>query len=667
LLDKQTEMTGRIDPFAAQLPDGPPPASVLILDIWPNVDCGRFGIKRELGDIVQIWADIFKDGHDKIAAQIRFWQADGENAGSAEMGFVDNDRWSGTFRPDAIGRWNYQILAWPDLLASKRDEIIKKFDAGVDIRLELREFDVLLDRIIKRDAAALPVVTALREKIEMRPSVGDKVAIVTGRESIAALRPWRNLGGEAYSQVFEVMVDRVRARFAAWYSMFPRSAGTVEGQSGTFRDVEKRLPEIARMGFDVIYFTPIHPIGSTNKKGKNNSLVSSDKDPGVPYAIGNSFGGHDAIEPSLGTLQDFEHLLETAATFGMEIALDVALQGSPDHPWATSHPDFFTVRPDGSIKFAENPPKKYEDIYPLSFDTSAWRELWLELERVICFWVDHGVKIFRVDNPHTKPTVFWEWLIRRVHRDHPDVIFLSEAFTRPKVMHALAKAGFAQSYTYYTWRTERREIEQYLQELTSSNVSQYMRGNLFTNTHDINPFHLQTGGIPMFKSRFVMAATMSSVYGIYSGFELGEATSVPGKEEYLNSEKYEHKVWDWDRPGNIKGLIGLVNRTRREHPALQEYDNLRFHSADDQRVLTYSKIDPAAEDRILCLVTLDPDQTLDTWIHLDLDALGLLDGLPYHVTELISGNTWVWTGAHHPVRIDPAVEPAWILSLSTTA
>ncbi len=658
--------TGKIDPFAAELPEGPPPPSVLILNIWPQVDGGRFGIKREIGDEVELWADIFKDGHDKIAAQILFWPAGSDAVEFAEMAFVDNDRWSGAFRPDAIGRWQYQIIAWPDLLATKRDEIVKKFDAGIDISLELREFDVLLEQVVTGNPDAAETVDSLRRQIAQRPTMGEKVAIVTGLDSIAALRPWRDLGGAAYSPVFEVMVDRVRARFAAWYSMFPRSAGTVEGQSGTFADVEARLPDIAQMGFDVLYFTPIHPIGSTNKKGKNNTLISTDEDPGVPYAIGSALGGHDAIEPTLGTLEDFHHLVSESARWGIEIALDIALQGSPDHPWATTHPDFFTVRPDGTIKFAENPPKKYEDIYPLSFDTDAWRELWLELERVIRFWVAQGVKTFRVDNPHTKPTVFWEWLIRRVHADHPDVIFLSEAFTRPKVMHALAKAGFAQSYTYYTWRTARWEIEQYLQELTSVEVSQYMRGNLFTNTHDINPYHLQNGGIPMFKSRFVMAATMSSVYGIYSGFELGEATPVPGKEEYLNSEKYEYKVWDWDRPGNIKYLIETVNRARRDHPALQEYDNLRFHSADDQRLLTYSKVDADADDRILCLVSLDPVNPLNTWIHLDLAELGLVDGLPYHVTELISGNTWIWTGGHQSVQIDPAIEPVWVLSLSTT-
>ncbi|HQY31248.1 MAG TPA: alpha-amylase family glycosyl hydrolase, partial [Thermomicrobiales bacterium] len=554
--------------------------------------------------------------------------------------------------------------AYPDPITSKRIEIIKKFDAAVDISLELKEFDLLLGHVVDIYPAARSVVADLRDRVGQRKTNAGKVAIITGLDAIADLRPFRNLGGEQHSDVYSLTVDRVRARFAAWYSMFPRSSGTVEGKSATFKDVEARLPAIAELGFDVLYFTPIHPIGSTNKKGKNNSLRSTPEDPGSPYAIGSAFGGHDAVEPTLGTIDDFDHLVAEAATHNMEIALDVALQGSPDHPWAKEHPDFFTVRPDGSIKFAENPPKKYEDIYPLSFDTAAWQKLWFELERVITFWIDHGVRSFRVDNPHTKPTIFWEWLITRIHRTHPEVIFLSEAFTRPKVMHALAKAGFAQSYTYFTWRTERGEIEDYLRELTSPDVSQYMRGNLFTNTHDINPFHLQTGGRPMFKSRFVLAATMSSLYGIYNGFELCEATPVPGKEEYLNSEKYEYKVWDWDRPGNIKPLITLVNAARNAHPALQEYDNLRFHSADDARVLTYSKVSEDGTDIVLCLVSLEPVQPVDTWIHLDLGALGLTDGVAFGVQELITGNSWTWTGAHHPVQIDPALEPAWILSLT---
>ena len=650
---------------ASTLPDqAAPPSSILILDVWPQVDCGRFAIKREVGDTVEVWADIFRDGHDKLSAHLEYWREPDGEVLVADMALADNDRWTGYFQVGEPGRYRYRIVAFPDYLASKRDEIIKKFDAGIDVSLEIQEFDLLLDQIAREHGEATELVASIRRQLAQRSGDAARVAVVTAIETIEALRPYRNIGGSTSSIDYQLIVDRVAARFASWYEMFPRSAGTVPGESATFADVERRLPDIAGMGFDVLYFPPIHPIGTTNKKGRNNSLVSTPDDPGVPYAIGNPEGGHEAIEPGLGTINDFDHLVEAASRFGIEIALDIAFQASPDHPWASDHPNWFTIRPDGSIKFAENPPKKYEDIYPINFESGDWKSLWQELLGVIQFWVDHGVKTFRVDNPHTKPTVFWEWLIREVHEANPEVVFLSEAFTRPKVMKALAKAGFAQSYTYFTWRTGKAELQEYFTELTSSDVSQYMRGNLFTNTHDINPFHLQAGGRPAFKIRLVLAATLSSVYGIYSGFELCEATPVPGKEEYLNSEKYEFKVWDWDRQGNIKDLVRNVNLARRTHPALQEYDNLRFYSADDERLMVYAKVTDDRDDRVVIVVSLDPASQLNTWIHLDLADLGLTDGLPFEVTELITGNQWTWTGAHHPVQINPLIEPAWILSLS---
>jgi starch synthase (maltosyl-transferring) len=645
---------------AAILPDqAAPPSNVLILDVWPTVDCGRFAIKREVGDRVDVWADIFREGHDKIAAHLEIWGEGSNQIETTEMSFFDNDRWTGFFHAGEPGRYRYRIVAYPDPIATKRDEIIKKFDAGIDVSLEIEEFDLILQRIADAYLDAAPLVAAIRRQLAQRRGDAARVAIVSAIETSEALRSYRNIGGAAKSADFQLIVDRIQARFASWYELFPRSAGTEPGKSATFADVEQRLPDIAGMGFDVLYFTPIHPIGTTNRKGKNNSLISLPSDPGVPYAIGSPEGGHDAIEPGLGTIEDFDHLVQAAAEHGMEIALDVAFQASPDHPWAKEHPDWFTIRPDGTIKYAENPPKKYEDIYPINFDSEDWKGLWLELLRVIRYWVDHGVKTFRVDNPHTKPIAFWEWLIRDIHATHPEVIFLSEAFTRPKVMRALAKAGFAQSYTYFTWRTGKDELQEYFTELTGPDVSQYMRGNLFPNTHDINPFHLQSGGRPAFKARFVLAATLSSVYGIYSGFEVCEATPVPGKEEYLNSEKYEYKVWDWDRPGNIKDLIRTVNLARRAHPALQEYDNLHFFDVDDDRILSYAKV--MGDDRVVCVVNLDPTTTVDTWLHLDLANLGLPDGLPFAVTEIISGNKWTWTGQHHPIQINPAIEPGWIL------
>lgn len=644
-----------------------PPPGIMILDIWPQVDCGRYPIKRESGDTIEVWADIFRDGYDKIAAFLEYRRIGESVIDRVDMIHIDNDRWKGLFRADGPGRYEYRVVGLPDYLATKRDEIIKKADADIDVELEIRENDLLLDQVSRVHPQSAHTVASIRNSLNMRTDQGGKVAVIAAIETIESLRPFRELGGAHATQWYPLIVDRIEARFAAWYELFPRSAGTIPGRSATFHDVIRRLPDIADMGFDVLYFTPIHPIGSANKKGKNNSLTATEDDPGSPYAIGNADGGHDALNPQLGTISDFDQLVVEAGRNGMEIALDIAIQASPDHPWAQAHPDWFTVRPDGTIKFAENPPKKYEDIYPVNFESSDWRNLWLELLRVIQSWVNHGVKTFRVDNPHTKPFNFWEWLIEVVHQTDPDVIFLSEAFTRPKVMKALAKVGFAQSYTYFTWRTERFEFEEYFTEITGPEVSQYMRGNLFPNTHDINPFHLQQGGRPAFKARLVLAATLSSVYGIYSGFELCEATPVPGKEEYLNSEKYEYKVWDWDRPGNIKALIRTVNQARRDHPALQEYDNLKFFAADDQRVLTYAKTLDSADDWIVCIISLDPVEPISTWIHLDLGALGLDDGEVFAVHELITGAQWTWVGAHHPVQIDPAIEPAWLLSISVLA
>ena len=421
------------------------------------------------------------------------------------------------------------------------------------------------------------------------------------------------------------------------------------------------------MGFDVLYFTPIHPIGKTNRKGKNNTLNPLPGDPGVPYAIGSVEGGHDAIEPALGTIADFRRMVDVAADHGLEIALDLAIQSAPDHPWAREHPDWFHIRPDGSIKYAENPPKKYEDIYPVNFNSPDWIALWQEIKRVVLFWVDNGVRTFRVDNPHTKPILFWEWLIEHVRAEHPDVIFLSEAFTRPKVMKTLAKAGFAQSYTYFTWRNFKEEITEYFTELTRSDVAEYMRGNLFPNTHDILPTILQRGGRPAFKMRLVLAATLSSVYGIYSGFELCENTPVPGKEEYLNSEKYEYKVWDWDRPGNIVDYVTTVNRIRRGHPALQEYDNLTFYWADDNNFLCYCKTTPDLNDIILVVVNLDPLQAHETMFHFPVTDFGLQPGEQFLVTELITGQSFFWNGGSQHVYLDPNWEPALIYSIKRWA
>lgn len=642
----------------------PPPSSILIEDVRPQIDCGRYPVKREVGDTFEVSADIFREGHDMLAAVIQYRKSDIADWREVEMLHVDNDRWAGTLVLDENATYDYRIQSFPDIYLTWADEIGKKIGADLDVASELLEGGAIVQEILDR-TQGVDAETLRRElkSAVSAPTQRDAVTILLSGAVSDAVHRHRSRVGSTETQPLQVVVDRVRARYAAWYSMFPRSAGTVEGQSGTFSDVVAQLPRLQHMGFDVLYFTPIHPIASTNRKGRNNALVAEPGDPGVPYAIGTSAGGHDAIESTLGSLEDFRRLVEAAAAHGMEIALDIALQASPDHPWVTDHPEWFFIRPDGTIKYAENPPKKYQDIYPINFNNSNWKALWEEIRRIILYWVDHGVKTFRVDNPHTKPTAFWEWLIAEVRKDHPDVIFLSEAFTRPKVMKALAKAGFSQSYTYFTWRNFKQELMEYGTELTQTEMKEYLRGNFFTNTHDILPVILQEGGRPAFITRVTLAATMSSVYGIYSGFELCEATPVPGKEEYLNSEKYEYKVWDWDRAGNISAFIARLNEIRREHPALQEYENLRFHHADDDNILCYGKSSGDGSDNVLVVVNLDPFQEHQATISLPDELFADSEHEQVHVQELLTGESYLWTGRNQSISLNPTLNPVTILSL----
>jgi starch synthase (maltosyl-transferring) len=647
----------------------PAPSSVIIQNVQPQIDCGRYAAKREIGDRFRVTADIFKDGHDMIAAVLKIRRVPSESWQESEMAFVNNDQWAGEALLPELGFWEYTIEAFPDRFATWHDEVTKKVGAGLEVALEIREGRLLVDEAAARSGADAPRFGLLFDQLDAASgNPPAEIAIMLSDELLALMkRHCSRLGGTELDRPLPLVVDRVRARFAAWYELFPRSTGRVPGKSGTFDDVIARLPAIEAMGFDVLYFTPIHPIGQANRKGKNNTLHPKSDDPGVPYAIGNACGGHDAIEPSLGTEDDFRRVVAAAASRGMEIALDLAIQASPDHPWPAEHPEWFHVRPDGSIRFAENPPKKYEDIYPVNFESSDWQGLWREIERVVLRWIELGVKTFRVDNPHTKPTIFWEWLIGEIRQDHPDVIFLSEAFTRPKVMKTLAKAGFAQSYTYFTWRNFKQEIADYFTELTQTEVREYLRGNLFPNTHDILPHILQEGGRPAFKMRLALATTLSSVYGIYSGYELCENTPVPGKEEYLNSEKYEYKVWDWDRPGNITDYVTLLNRIRREHPALQEYDNLRFFETNDPNILCYGKWTPDFDDIVLVIVNLDPFQPHETQFHLPVEDIGLRPGEQLLVSELVTGQSSFWNSGTQRVLLDPAWEPAQIYSIKRWA
>jgi starch synthase (maltosyl-transferring) len=565
-------------------PDDPTGARFHIEDIYPCVDGGRYAVKRIAGEPVEVWADVLREGHDVIAAAL-LWRPEGGEWRREPMELRDNDRWHGRFTPPTPGFYFFAVEAWTDQFATWHKEFRLKQEAGQDVALEAREGCELLAELMPDDAEARRTVEAAASKF----AANQDSAVLLTPALAAAMEKTGKRPDLSRSQANPLSADRERARAGAWYEMVPRSQGKVPGKHGTFDDAIARLPEIAALGFDVIYLTPIHPVGRINRKGKNNSLNAKPDDPGSFYAIGNEQGGHDAVNPELGTLADFRRLVESCKKHKMEIALDFAVQCSPDHPWLKQHPEWFAHRPDGSIRYAENPPKKYEDIVNPDFTCPDRIALWKALRDVILFWVKQGVRIFRVDNPHTKPFPFWEWLIREVRGRHADVLFLAEAFTRPKIMKTLAKLGFAQSYTYFTWRTGKQELQAYLSEITGYPERDYFRSNFFVTTPDILPVQLQTGEPWLFKARFALAATLSSNYGIYNGFELIEHEPLPGREEYLDSEKYEIKTRDWDKPGNIKEYIGRMNAIRRANPALLQTTNLRFLQVDDDHVIGFIK------------------------------------------------------------------------------
>lgn len=578
------------------------------------------------------------------------------------MSHVDNDRWSGHFDLQENTRYLYTIGAFTNTFESWRQEAIKKSQAGERIESELLEGRALVEGATKR--ATGQDKARLNELLKHWRLADTQEAqlIVALNEELSQLveRHQERTAWTLYDRELKVVVDRVRARYGAWYEIFPRSQGTIPGKGSTFQECEQRLPAIKAMGFDVLYLTPIHPIGRTNRKGKNNSLTPTPTDPGSPYAIGNEQGGHDAVEPSLGTIEDFDRFERAVRAQGMELAMDFAINCSPDHPYVKEHPEWFAHRPDGTIKYAENPPKKYQDIYNVDFYCKDWFGLWNEMKRVILFWADHGVKIFRVDNPHTKPVAFWEWLIREVQDRHPDAIFLSEAFTRPKMMKVLAKAGFTQSYTYFTWRNFKQELTDYLIELSRSEMKDYFRPNFFTNTPDILPEILQQGGRPAFKFRLVLAATLSPSYGIYSGYELCENRALPGKEEYLDSEKYEIPVWDWDRPGHIVDYVTLLNRIRQENPALHELENLEFYESSNDQILFYGKSTVDKKNAVLVAVNLSPFQSQDAHLRIPIAALGIKSDETYQLHNVITDQRDLMIGDSYILRLDPQVEPAAI-------
>ena len=640
-----------------------------IENVKPEVGGGRFPIKRTVGEKVVVGADVFADGHDVVSARLKYRREEEADWAETPMEFLVNDRWRGEFKVEKIGRYYYTIEAWVDRFFSWRQDLKKKADASQDVSAELVEGSRLIEEASGRAAGQdrdklRDYARGLNSGEQEEPAGKIFLGLDPELAKLMARYPDRRLSTH-YFRDLAVVVDREKGRFSAWYEMFPRSSSPEPRRYGTFKDCEARLPYIEAMGFDVLYFPPIHPIGKTHRKGKNNTPTAGPEDPGSPWAIGSEEGGHKAICPLLGSLDDFKRLIAKAREHGIEIALDIAFQCSPDHPYVGEHPEWFRWRPDGTIQYAENPPKKYQDIYPLNFETESWSDLWQELKSIVLFWIDQGIRIFRVDNPHTKPFRLWEWLLKAIKEDHPDVIFLAEAFTRPKVMYELAQLGFTQSYTYFTWRNSRAELIQYFSELTQSEVREYFRMNLWPNTPDILTEYLQVGGRPAFMARLVLAATLGANYGIYGpAFELCEnLPKEPGSEEYLNSEKYEIRRWNIEREDSLKGYIGRVNRIRRENPALRDDWSLRFHPVDNDQIICYSKATEDFSNIVLVFVNLDPHHTQSGWVELSLDALGLDAGASYQVHDLLTDGRYLWHGRRNYVEINPQISPAHIFRL----
>ena len=643
--------------------------NIVIERVEPEIDAGRYRAKAVTGDVFEVSADILRDGPALLQAVLRY-RGPGSKAWSESFMTLDeNDRWVGSFRPNEIGLWRYTIEAWTDTFGTWRRDMRKRVEAEQNVDLELEEGALLLETHLK----AVPVksrailqraVDTIRKKPSRKTGIkgfADPRIAAAMDEEVAAVMASHQVRRDStmYRPVLELTIDPERARFSAWYEFFPRSTGN-EGEHGTFETAAKHLSYVADLGFDIVYLPPIHPIGSAHRKGRNNSLTPEPDDVGSPWAIGSKDGGHKDIHPDLGTIEDFDAFVAEADRLGIDVALDFAIQCSPDHPWVTEHPEWFHHRPDGSIKYAENPPKKYQDIYPINFDTEDREGLWVELKGVLDHWISHGVRVFRVDNPHTKTFPFWEWAIGELKAEHPELIFLSEAFTRPKVMRQLAKLGFTQSYTYFTWRNARWEIEQYLTELTQTEMRHYFRPNFFTNTPDILHEYLQTGGPPAFKVRLVLASLLSPAYGIYSGFEFFENVPVAeGSEEYVDSEKFQLRRRTVDGPDNLTPYIRRINEIRREHPALSRLGNLTFHGSDKDNILVFSKGDPD-ENAILVVVNLNPFASEEATLSLHLEALAMKENATFRVTDLIQGDTYEWTGSNAYVRLDPFHEPAHI-------
>jgi len=637
---------------------------VAIENVTPIVDAGRFPIKRIVGDTITVEADCFADGHDVLVCVLQYRFENEENWTEAPMTSLGNDRWRGAFSVDRLGTWHYGIMAWIDPLLTWRHEFARREDSA-DIALAAKSGAELVAAAAKRatDEAARTRLQSWEKALREGPPARLRATGLDDELMELATRYAERSGGVRTSLDLRVVVDPELARCSAWYEMFPRSAADEPGRHGTFDDVIKRLPYVGGMGFDVLYLPPIHPIGRERRKGRNNAVTATADDVGSPWAIGAAEGGHTSILAELGTLADFRRLVEAARTHGIAIALDIAFQTAPDHPYVKAHPEWFRWRPDGTVQYAENPPKKYQDIYPLNFESEDWPALWEELRRVFMFWLDQGVRIFRVDNPHTKPFRFWEWVIAELKRKHPDVLFLSEAFTRPRIMQRLAKVGFSQSYTYFTWRNTRQELTEYFTELAHGPAREYFRPNCWPNTPDILPVSLRGAGRAAFTLRLTLAATLAANYGIYGpAFEHMENSPRDDiSEEYLNSEKYELRHWDLARADRLAAFIAHINQIRRANPALQSDGSLQFHGVDNAQLICYSKSAPG--NTLLIVANLDVRYAQSGWVALDLAALGIPGDGAYEVQDLLSGARYNWQGAHNFVRLDPAFAPAHIFRL----
>jgi starch synthase (maltosyl-transferring) len=642
---------------------------VVIANVTPEIQGGRFPIKRTIGEHVEVTADTYADGHDILHAVLLHRPGSQRNWEEVPMQLLGNDSWRAEFIVGAEGLYLYTLKAWVDPFQTWRRDFSKKLEAGQDISVDLLTGVELVQAAARRanveDAGRLEACA--RELSRLAKQNLNQAAQMISNVDLNALMVLHADRSQAtiYDKELTVVVDRERARFSTWYEMFPRSCGAEVGGHGTFQDCERRLEYVSSMGFDVLYLPPIHPIGRTHRKGKNNTEKATPEDVGSPWAIGSEEGGHKAIDSKLGTLEDFRRLLARAKEFGLEVAMDLAFQCSPDHPYVSEDKEWFRMRPDGTVQYAENPPKKYQDIYPLYFENEHNRELREELRRVARFWIEQGIRIFRVDNPHTKPFDFWEWLIADLKTEYPEVLFLSEAFTRPKVMYRLSQMGFTQSYTYFAWRNTKSELTEYFTELTQTEVREYFRPNLWPNTPDILTEFLQFGGRPAFMIRLVLAATLGASYGIYGpAFELCENRALrPGSEEYLDSEKYQIRQWDIDNPDSLRTLIARVNRIRRENPALQSDWSLRFHPVDNDQLIVYSKTTGDLANIIVVVVNLDPHHTQSGWVDLPVESFRLNPHQPYQVHDLLTDARYFWHGTHNYVELNPQMMPAHIFRI----